>query len=123
MKIEKKKYELQDRLVEFTSEVIELAEKMTPTVAGKYLAGQIIRSATSPALHYCEGQAAESAADFIHKMKVCLKELRETGVNLKIIQKRKYADDTKLNMLLNEINELIAIFVSSIATAQKNRKL
>lgn len=121
--MKKIKYDLQDRLIEFASEVIELAEKLAPTIAGKYHAGQIIGSATSPALHYGEAQAAESAADFIHKMKVCLKELRETSVNLKIIQRRKYAEESKLNELLIEINELIAIFVSSISTAQRNRKL
>jgi four helix bundle protein len=115
------KYDLQDRLIELSSQVIELSEKLGSSMAAKYLAGQIIRSSSSPALHYGEAQAAESAADFIHKMKVCLKELRETSVNLKIIHKRKYTDDTKLNELLIESNELIAIFVSSIATAQRNR--
>jgi four helix bundle protein len=116
------KYDLQDRLIEFASKVIDLAERLPATVEGRYLAGQIVRSGTSPALNYGEAQAAESAADFIHKMKICLKELRETMVSLKIIQKRKYADEAKLNELLNENNELIAIFVSSISTAQRNKK-
>ncbi len=115
------KHDLQDRLIEFSSQVIELSEHLGSSMAAKYLAGQIIRSSTSPALHYGEAQAAESSADFIHKMKVCLKELRETSVNLKIINKRNYADDTKLKELLVESNELIAIFVSSITTAQRNR--
>jgi four helix bundle protein len=116
------KYDLQDRLIEFASNVIDLAEQLPATIAGRHLAGQIVRSGTSPALNYGEAQAAESSADFIHKMKVCLKELRETMVNMKIIQKRKYVADTKLNELLKENNELIAIFVSSISTAQRNKK-
>jgi len=91
------------------------------TFAGNHLGGQLIRSGTSLALHYGEAQSAESRNDFIHKMKVCLKELRETYNCLRLIEKKNWFDKNKLAVLLTENNELIAIFVKSISTAQKNR--
>ncbi len=80
-----KKYDLEDRLIEFAVRIIDIAEALPASVAAKNLGGQIVRSGTSPALNYGEAQAAESKADFVHKMKICLKELRETHVCLKII--------------------------------------
>jgi len=114
------KYDLEDRLIEFGSRVINLVESLPNTVTGKHLGGQLVRSGTSPALNYGEAQAAESRADFIHKMKVALKELRETMVNLKFILNRKYFPDGRLLPLLKENDELIAIFIKSISTAQDN---
>jgi four helix bundle protein len=90
------------------------------TAAGKNLSGQIVRSGTSPTLNYGEAQAAESRADFIHKMRVCLKELRETFVCLKIIQRKEYFKEKQLEPLINENRELVSIFVRSIQTAKKN---
>jgi four helix bundle protein len=72
------KYDLEDRLIEFAVRIIDLAEALPGTVASKNLGGQIVRSGTSPALNYAEAQSAESKNDFVHKMKICLKELRET---------------------------------------------
>ena len=116
-----RKYDLEDRLIEFASQVIELAEGLPETVAGRHLGRQLIRSGTAPALGYGEAQGAESRADFIHKMKIGLKELRETMVNLKIISRRKYVADAQLDSLLHENHELISIFVRSIATARANQ--
>jgi len=79
-----------------------------------------VRSGTSPALNYGEAQAAESRADFIHKMRICLKELRETFVCLKIIQRKEYFKEKQLEPLINENRELVSIFVRSIQTAKKN---
>lgn len=104
-----KKFDLEDRLVDFAVMVIEIAEALPNTRAGNHLAGQLIRCGTSPALNYGEAQSAESRKDFIHKMKVVLKELRETYICLKII-------------IFSECNELISIFVSSISTAQGKKK-
>ena len=73
-----RRYDLEERLIEFASQIIDITEMLPKTLAGNHLGGQLLRSGTSPALHYGEAQAAESPADFIHKMKVCLKELRET---------------------------------------------
>ena len=117
-----RKFDLEDRLVDFAVRVIEVAESLPNTYAGKHLAGQIIRSGTSPALNYGEAQSAESVADFIHKMKICLKELRETFVCLKIIKRKNYFAEGKLDSINQENNELVSIFVKSIATAVLNKK-
>jgi four helix bundle protein len=115
------KYDLEDRLIEFGLRTIDVVESLPNTVAGKHLGGQLVRSGTSPALNYGEAQAAESRADFVHKMKVALKELRETKVNLKYILKRNYFSEKRMLPLLKENDELIAIFIKSISTAQEKQ--
>ncbi len=117
-----KKFNLDERLIDFASLCIDIAEALLKTVAGNHLAGQLVRSSTSPALHYGEAQAAESRNDFIHKMKVCLKELRETFNCLRLIRKKNWFDTIKLESILKVNNELISIFVSSLKTAQQNKK-
>ena len=117
------KQELENRLIDFAATIIIVAGKFEKNYAGNHLAGQIIRSGTSPALNYGEAQSAESSKDFIHKMGVCLKELRESFVCLKIIEKANLTTDLN-NLLIVKIeaNELISIFVSSIKTAKTNMK-
>ncbi len=118
-----KKYDLEDRLIEFAVLVIKIAENLKNSRAGNHISGQLVRSGTSPALNYGEAQSAESLNDFIHKFKILLKELRETKVALKIIKRVPLADDIELvNKGLAECNELISIFVKSIDTAKKNAK-
>ena len=117
-----KKYDLDERLINFASDCIDVSEKLPKTLAGNHIASQLVRSSTSPALHYGEAQSAESRNDFIHKMKVCLKELRETFNCLRLIKKRSWYDEVKLSGLIAENNELIVIFVSSLKTAQQNKK-
>ncbi len=115
------KFDLEERLVNFSVLIIEIVESMPNTRAGNHLSGQLIRSGTSPALNYGEAQSAESRKDFIHKMKISLKELRETFVCLKIIYKSKlFKIEEKMNAIMKENNELISIFVKSITTAQNN---
>ena len=114
-----KKYDLEPRLIEFGSRIIDVVESLPNTIAGRHLGGQLVRSGTAPALNYGEAQAAESRPDFIHKMKIALKELRETIVNLKFILRRKYFPKDRLLPLLKENDELIAIFIKSITTAQE----
>jgi four helix bundle protein len=110
--------ELENRLIDFASRIIDVVEKLPQkSMAAKNLGGQIVRSGTSPALNYGEAQGAESKADFIHKMKICLKELRETYICLKIIDKRAWFKPNQLDPLMAENNELIAIFVASTKTA------
>ena len=96
-------------------------EALPQSFAAKYLGTQIIRSASSPALNYGEAQAAESKDDFIHKMKICQKELRETSVCLKLIAKRPWFGPDKLTPLINENNELISIFVASNKTITQHK--
>jgi four helix bundle protein len=83
-----KALELEDRLVDFAVRVMGAVEALPNSKAGKHVASQLVRSGTSPATKYGEAQAAGSRSDFIHKMKICLKELRETQVWLKIIQRK-----------------------------------
>ena len=118
-----REFDLWDRLIEFTIRVLNVVESLPETRVGKHIAGQLVRSGTSPSPNYSEACAAESRRDFLHKMKVCLKELRETFTWLTIIQRKPVIEPaTKLDPILNECNELIAIFVSSIETAKANLK-
>jgi four helix bundle protein len=121
---QKRKFDLEDRLVAFAVLIIEIAESLHNTKAGNHLSGQLVRSGTSPALHYGEAQSAESRADFIHKIKVLLKELRETRSALLIIRKAGLTDNIgKVEKALIECNELISIFVKSLETAKRNLQL
>lgn len=116
-----KKYDLIDRLINFSVLIIELVNSINSSKAGKHLSGQLVRSGTSVSLNYGEAQSAESKKDFIHKMKVILKELRETFICLKLIQQSKVIEtENTLIKAKEENNELISIFVKSIETAQKN---
>jgi four helix bundle protein len=114
------KFDLEDRLVGFAARCIKVATSLPANAAGHHLMGQLTRSGTSPALNYGEAQSAESRRDFIHKMKICLKELRETVVCLKIIIHAELLGKERLEGLVKEANELISIFVKSISTAKKN---
>jgi len=117
------KFDLEERLIEFSVLVIEIVNEMPKTRAGNHLSGQLVRSGTSVSLNYGEAQSGESRKDFIHKMKIVLKELRETFVCLKIIYRTKlFKTESKIGKLLKDNNELISIFVKSIETAQKNLK-
>jgi four helix bundle protein len=119
-----KRNELEERLIDFSVLIIKLSSSMIKTKAGQHLSGQIIRSGTSVALNYGEAQSAESKKDFIHKMQVVLKELRETFVCLKILEKAKLCSRGELLLhALKENNELISIFVKSVSTAQKTSKI
>ena len=83
--MEKRKFDLEDRLIDFAIRISEVAKSLPNTPLGKQINGQMVRSGTSPALNYGEAQSSESTKDFIHKIKIVLKELRETPVCLKII--------------------------------------
>lgn len=117
------KFDLEDRLVDFSVMIISLVDEIPRTKAGSHLSGQIVRSGTSVALNYGEAQSSESKRDFIHKMKVVLKELRETFVCLKILLKTKlFTTESLVEKLMKENNELISIFVKSISTAEKRKE-
>jgi four helix bundle protein len=116
-------YDLEDRLVDFSVLILSLAENLPNTGTCNHLAGQITRSCTCPALIYGEAQSAESRRDFIHKMTLALKELRETRINMKNIAKKKCIKDPNVvSNAMKENDELIAIFVKSISTASANSK-
>ena len=117
------KFDLEDRLIEFAIVIIKITENLNNTRAGNHVAGQLVRSGTAPALLYGEAQSAESRNDFIHKLKILLKELRETLVALKIIKRVPLTKTIELvDSAMIECNELISIFVKSIETAKKNNE-
>ncbi len=123
MKNDDRKYDLEGRLLNYTINIIKVVEALPNTRTGNHIANQLLRSGTSPYPNHGEAQAAESNNDFIHKMRICLKELRETYRWLKVIRKLKlisYVD--KANNVLGETEELIKIFVTSIKTAGHRKK-
>ncbi len=116
------KFDLEERLIKFAIQVLEIAEALPRTRIGNHVAGQLIHCGTSPPPNYAEAQSAESANDFIHKIKVVLKELREVRVWLLLIQRKGLLRlPDKLPPALAECDELISIFVASIGTAKRNR--
>jgi len=119
----KQSYDLEERLLEYSVRIIRLVESLPNSRTGNHIAGQLLRSGTSPYPSHGEAQAAESSKDFIHKLSISLKELRETRRWLKLIQRiPSIAKPEILNDLLFETEELIKIFVTSIKTVEKKQK-
>lgn len=112
-------FDLEDRLIDYAILVLELAEKLPKSALTSHIAVQLARSGTSPALNYGEAQSAESARDFIHKIKLCLKELRESRVCLKILQRKPLIAREMAEPAIDECNQLIAILMASIRTKQR----
>jgi len=113
------KYDLQKRLVRFSASIIINLKSLKKEFASEHLAKQLIRSSTSSALNYGEAQSAESKRDFVHKMKICLKELRESQVNLEIMKEANLIEDREnFKLVSRECSELVAIFTTSIKTTQ-----
>ena len=118
-----KKFDLEERLIDFSVLVIEISKKMPKIKASNHLSGQLLRSGTSVALNYGEAQSGESRKDFIHKMSIVLKELHETLVCLKIIERAQFMEDsTRLIQAKKECNELVSIFVKSLQTVKRNMR-
>ena len=98
-------YDLEDRLIDFAIEISKIEENLPSSKFANHIGGQLIRSGSSPALNYGEAQSAESPNDFIHKLKVVLKEIRESRVCLKMILKNRYSLLTRCNQwLMNATN-------------------
>jgi four helix bundle protein len=117
-----KTFDLEDRLVDFAVRVLNVVEALPETKAGRHIAGQLVRSSTSPAPNYGEAPSAESPADFIHKLKLALKELRETLIWLKVIERKPLVEPGKLEAIRKECDELIAILATNVKTAQRNAR-
>ena len=116
-----KKYDLEDRFIDFTIRVSSVVDEIDNSRLGNHIAGQLIRSGSSPALNYGEAQSAESRKDFVHKLKIILKELKESRVCLKIMERKPLIPNTKkLTPIMKETEELIAIIYKSIKTAKSN---
>lgn len=119
---ENKKYDLEDRLIDFTITCSDIVDLLDTSKLANHIGSQLIRSSSSSALNYGEAQSAESPNDFIHKLKIVLKELRESRVCLKIILRKPLLPAPKVHPVIDESNELIAIFLKSIETANRNKK-
>ncbi len=116
-------FDLEERLIEFAVRILKLTEALPNTKIGNHVKGQILKSGTSPAANYGEAQSAETPKDFIHKIKIALKELKETRVWLKIIIKAELIKpENKVTPLLKENEELISILFASAETAKRNTK-
>jgi four helix bundle protein len=116
------KYDLEERLLNFTAAVVRLADSLPNTKAGNHIAGQLLRCGTSPLANHGEVEAAESRKDFLHKLRICLKELRETSRWLRLIGRLELAESSELRANLVEVEELIRIFAASVRTTERNAK-
>lgn len=112
--------ELEERLIDFAVRIGRVVDALPRSRLGQHVAGQLVRSGTSPAPNYAEGCAAESRRDFIHKLSISLKELRETLIWLRIIQKVELLPSARLDDLLDETDQLCRIIAASILTARRN---
>ncbi len=116
---EEKQYDLEERLLEYSVRIIRLVDALPPSKAGRHVADQLLRCGTSPLANHGELQAAESRRDFIHKLGICLKEIREAQRWLRLIHRVPLIAAAKIDPLLVETEALIKIFRASIRTAGK----
>jgi four helix bundle protein len=117
-----RKYDLEERLLDYAAGIIQLADRLKRTNAGRHVARQLLKCGTSPLPNHGEAQAAESTNDFIHKLSICLKELRGTLRWLKLIDRAALCrDPTLVPPSISETDELIRIFVASIRTAEQRK--
>ena len=116
------RFDLEERLLEFATAVIQFVRTLEKSDAGRHVAGQLLRSGTAPLGHHGEAQAAASPRDFVHKMKTGLKELRESIRWIKLSQRVPLSNEVELNQnLLRECDELSRIFAASVRTATRNQ--
>src|SRR4030095_3122062 len=111
--------ELEDRLVDFSVRIVRLSAALPRRSAGRHIGGQILRSGTSPAPNYAEARGAESTADFIHKVKIVFKELNETLIWLRVIQRSQLLREELINEILSENLELCKIFAATLRTTKQ----
>ena len=114
--------ELEQRLIDFAVRIVRLSARLPRTAAGRHIAGQILRSGTSPAPNYGEARGAESRADFIHKLRIVLKELNETFIWLQIIERSQIVKRELLVAIIQENGDLCRIFTASLNTARRHTK-
>jgi four helix bundle protein len=116
-------FDLEDRLLDFAARIIRVSESMKPTPAGRHVGDQLLRSGTSPFANHGEAEGAESLNDFVHKLRICYKELRESRRWMRLVHRADLLDQPeRLTPLLDEADELIRIFAASLRTAEKKRE-
>jgi len=111
---------LEGRLVQFAVDIVKVVGQLPQNPQAKHIGNQILRSGTAAAPNYGEARAAESRADFVHKLKICLKELNETGIWLRILQRSVAVNPDLVSRLVAENTELCKILVASVQTARRN---
>ena len=116
------RFDLEERLLEFSANIIRLIDTLPNTRAANHVAGQLLRCGTSPLGNHGEVQAAESRRDFVHKLRICLKEFKETRRWLRLLKRAQLLSTPKMEPVLQETEELIRIFAASVRTAEKNAK-
>lgn len=114
--------ELEERLIDFAVRIIRLSASLPRSVAGKHVGSQIMRSGTSPAPNYGEARGAESHADFVHKLRIVLKELNETSIWLRTIERSQMLKKDSIAQLIQENKELCRIFTASLKTARSRNE-
>jgi len=114
--------ELVERLIDFAARVGKVVDALPDTRMGRHIGGQLVRSGTSPAPNYEEACAAESRADFVHKLSISLKELRESRCWIRLIIKTEMLPEHRMGELFDECNQLCNIIAQSIVTAKKTRE-
>lgn len=112
--------QLSERLLDFAARAGKVVDALPDTRLGRHIAGQLVRSGTSPAPDYEEGRGAESRADFVHKLSICLKELRESRAWIRLIIKTDLLPNSRMESLLDEATQLCNILAQSIVTAKEN---
>lgn len=118
-----RKFDLEERLLEFSVRIVRVSESIERTRTGLHIADQLLRAGTSPYGNHGEAEGAESRDDFIHKVSVAYKELRESRRWLRLIQRVPLvAKPALLDSLIAEAEELIRIFAASLRTAKANRE-
>jgi four helix bundle protein len=116
-----RRFDLEERLLDYAIRIIRLVDALPGTRAGRHVADQLLRCGTSPLANHGELQAAESRRDFIHKLGICLKEIREARRWLRLVHRVPLLPPSKIDPLLSETEALIKIFSASIRTAEKNK--
>jgi len=114
--------ELSERLIHFAARVGKVVDALPDTRMGRHIGGQLVRSGTSPAPNYEEACAAESPADFVHKLSIGLKELRESRCWIRLIINTEMLPEHRMGELLDECNQLCKIIAQSIVTAKERKK-
>ncbi|RLT14285.1 MAG: four helix bundle protein [Planctomycetota bacterium] len=119
--LERKGADIEERLLEFAVRVGKAIDTLPDTRLGRHIAGQLVRSGTSPAPNYAEACAAESKKDFIHKLAIVLKELRESSVWIRLIVKSELVPEKRLELLRDECDQLCKIIAKSLVTAKSTQ--
>src|SRR5262245_39869804 len=110
--------QLERRLISFATTIVSLSAKLPRTPQGRHICSQMLRSGTAAAANYGEARGAESRADFIHKLKVVLKELNETTIWLEVISQTSLVSPEMIVAIVAENRELCRIIAASIRTAR-----